>query len=338
MSNFKLDKLSNKCEKQCQLHNIMFVLLSACNQNCIHCYIPNHDNTGLSKEKICECIDEARRLGAIAVTFTGGEIFVRNDMMDIIKYARSRYLRVFLMSNGSCLTDEQLEELANLYISGFSTTIFSMDPKIHDQITQMPGSLNKTLHTIDKLDKNGIEITIKTPLMEINKNEFSKVKQYADDHGFLFKSTATIFSKLDGNNQSSLQIKDNLDCVVKEIDNLNNDSLAKRGKNPCSAGFNTICINYDGEVWPCNTLNLKIGNVYETSLTEIWNNSETLKEWRKKSKHKIKECCRCSLKRYCKRCPGLALMEDNNLYGCSSAAKRLAQVRYEYNKKGGGSQ
>ena len=49
---FKLDVLADKCKENCKLFNIMFVLLSACNHDCIHCYIPEHNRCGLPKEKI----------------------------------------------------------------------------------------------------------------------------------------------------------------------------------------------------------------------------------------------------------------------------------------------
>ena len=85
MKNFKLDELSDKCKENCVLFNVMFVLLSACNQDCVHCYIPEHNKLGLETSKIKNLIDEARSLGALNVTFTGGEVFVRKDFLDNIK-------------------------------------------------------------------------------------------------------------------------------------------------------------------------------------------------------------------------------------------------------------
>lgn len=43
------------------------------------------------------------------------------------------------------------------------------------------------------------------------------------------------------------------------------------------------------------------------------------------------ECKKCDLFQFCSRCPGLALLEDGNLNGCSSAARALAEKSKELN-------
>ena len=70
-----------------------------------------------------------------------------------------------------------------------------------------------------------------------------------------------------------------------------------------------------------------VGNIKETTLSDIWENSEKLKEWREKAVLKIDKCEKCYLKSKCTRCPGLAYMEDGDLYGCSMSAKRIAENR-----------
>lgn len=332
MQNFKLDELSNRCKENCKLFNVMFVLLSACNQDCIHCYIPEHKKIGLSKEKVFELIDEARDLGALNITFTGGEVFVRDDFLEIVEYARKKFLRVFIMSNASLVDEKIAKRLIDLHISGFSTTIFSLKDEIHDKITQRKGSLRKTLKAIEYLKEGGIDITVKTPLMELNKYEYKEIEKYAKENGFIFKSTASIFGKVDGDKSPhDLEIKSDIKTIIKDVDRINNEFYLNECESktsiPCSAGFSNICINYDGTVWPCNTLTLMVGNVNETSLADIWKNSKELNEWRKKAVLKISKCENCSLKAKCTRCPGLAYMEDGDLYGCSMSAKRIAENR-----------
>lgn len=198
MKNFNIDTLADQCLEDTQLFGIMFVLLSKCNHRCIHCYIPDHTCNGLPSKAIYQAIDDARSLGALNVTFTGGEILLRDDLLDLISYARSKYMRVFLMSNGYALTKKIIKELAELHISEFSTTIYSMDSNVHDKITQIKGSLTRTLHNINLLKLHNIDITIKTPLMECNKYAYREVEAFARNNGFSFRTTPTIFSKTNG--------------------------------------------------------------------------------------------------------------------------------------------
>ena len=236
------------------------------------------------------------------------------------------------MSNASLVDEQIAKQLIKLNISGFSTTIFSLKDEIHDAITKRKGSLEKTLKAIEYLKQGGIDITIKTPLMELNKFEYKDIEQYAKQNNFVFKTTATIFGKIDGDiAPRDLSIKSNMKEIIKDVDRINNEFYLNECKSdsqiPCSAGFSNICINYDGVVWPCNTLTLQVGNIKQDKLSNIWNNSEQLKEWRKKSVQKISFCETCRLKAKCTRCPGLAFMEDGNLYGCSMSARKIAENR-----------
>lgn len=333
MKEFMLDALAENCKSNCQLYNVMFVLLSQCNENCVHCYIPEHTNPGLPTDKVNSLIDEARALGAMNVTLTGGEILLRKDLLEIIAYARSKYMRVFLMSNGFALDEATIAELANLHIANFSTTIFSMNPEINDAITRKRGSLEKLLGNIQLLKKHGIKVTVKTPLMKMNCDSYRDTYEYARKNGFEYRTTATIFSKINGDTSPhNLEITDELTRVVRETDAINalyrKESIHNRsGKIPCSAGFSNICINYDGTVWPCNTLTFAVGDVYQQSLEEIWNRSDKLSYWRTIAALTPIECESCEIAEKCTRCPGLAYMENGDLLGCSTSAKRVASCR-----------
>ncbi|MBE6758749.1 MAG: radical SAM protein [Ruminococcaceae bacterium] len=333
MENFDIELLTQQCKNDTQLFGIMFVLLSKCNHDCVHCYIPGHCSDGLPKEIIFRVIDEARALGALNVTFTGGEILLRKDLLELISYARSKHMRVFLMSNGYALDEEYVRKLADLYISEFSTTVYSLNAKIHDKITRVEGSLKKTLGNISLLKKYNIDITVKTPLMEDNKYEYREVEKYARENGFAYRTTPTIFSKTNGDTEPhDFQICSDLDTIVRETDRVNEQyrgELISRndGGIPCSAGHSNICINFDGTVWPCNTLTLNVGNIWTQSLRDIWMSSKELIDWRKLCTQVPEKCASCELHSWCIRCPGLAYMEDKDLYGCSSSAKRIAEVR-----------
>ncbi len=327
-----IKELSDRCKESHQLFNLMIVLLSACNQNCVHCYIPEHADKGLPFEDVCRVIRQARELGALNLTLTGGEIFVREDIFDIIQEAKSQHMRVFIMSNASLIDSVKADKLKDLGIAEFSTTLFSMDEAVHDGIARHPGAFRKTINAIDMIKARKIPVTVKTPLMEANKYGYRDVEKYADSNGFNFMTTTTIFSKSNGDSSPhDLGIKSDLCNIVKETKEIllkyrDNEIDYRKEGIPCGAGFNSITVNYDGEVWPCNSLFLQVGNIFQRSLIEIWNNSERLIEWRRKAILPIKDCILCELKDKCLRCPGMAFLEDGDLYGCSSSAKKIAEL------------
>ena len=131
-------------------------LLTKCNWRCQHCYLPSHVDEGLSKNVIFDVLDQLRDLGCFELALTGGEIFYREDCMDIIRKARELGFSVFLLTNISMLDESKIKELADLYISNISCSIFSLDEDIHDSITGVKGSLRKALENIMLIKKFNI--------------------------------------------------------------------------------------------------------------------------------------------------------------------------------------
>ena len=107
--------------------------------------------------------------------------------------------------------------------------------------------------------------------------------------------------------------------------------LDKTRNIPCFAGYNSLAINALGDVYPCIQFLYKLGNIKKQTLKEIWENSTPIREVRSLRAYQLKECKGCRFRRYCARCPGLALIEDGNLYGKSSFECKLAFIRSKLN-------
>ncbi|MBU5310666.1 radical SAM protein [Tissierella carlieri] len=331
--NISLEEIS--IDKNIPLHATI-ELLTECNWKCKHCYIPEHNDSGLNIETITKLLNDLRELGTFDVTFTGGEIFFRQDVLEIIEIARSLNFRVNLLSNASMLNKEKVEKLANLYIAEFSTTIFSLNSLIHDSITGISGSLEKVLNNIFLMDKYNIPIEIKTPLMKENSCEYKELKSFCDKNNFKYQVTTAISSKNNGDiSPVSLRI-DNNDYakIIKDIDRMQDIGESKKIKPLfdfddylCKPIINNIYIDCKGNVYPCNSFLCKVGNIFDSSISDIWNNSEELKKIKRMKKKDLPECVNCDLIDFCGRCPGLALSEDKTLYGCSSVDRQIAIAR-----------
>lgn len=57
-----------------------------------------------------------------------------------------------------------------------------MDSNIHDEITQMKGSFEKTKNAILKLVENDIPLQISCPIMKQNMNSYKEVIKWAEMH------------------------------------------------------------------------------------------------------------------------------------------------------------
>jgi radical SAM protein with 4Fe4S-binding SPASM domain len=74
---------------------------------------------------------------------------------------------------------------------------------------------------------------------------------------------------------------------------------------PCIIGTDGLCIMPEGTVYPCRRFPISIGNLLDTPLKQIWEESEVLEKVKKKENLKGK-CGRCKMKD-CRGCRSLAL-------------------------------
>lgn len=73
---------------------------------------------------------------------------------------------------------------------------------------------------------------------------------------------------------------------------------------PCVIGVDGLCVMPNGDVFPCRRFPISIGNLLETPLAYIWNESEVLKKIRRKENLKGK-CAICNIPD-CRGCRSLA--------------------------------
>ncbi|HAH96979.1 MAG TPA: hypothetical protein DCL69_08805, partial [Firmicutes bacterium] len=180
--------------------NATIELLTECNLRCIHCYIPNHSEKGLEDYQLFSLFRELREMHTLYLNLTGGEIFLKKNIMGLLEEARNMGFSVSLLSNATQIDERIIRRLAELRISSFGTTLFSLDSSIHDAITRVSGSLEKALLNIALLKEYNIKVEIKTPIMRQNLLHYGRIEHFCDENGFLFNPTPTITSKNDGDN------------------------------------------------------------------------------------------------------------------------------------------
>lgn len=309
--------------------SVMIELLTKCNMHCEHCYLPTHTDEGLDFKTICNLLCELKELGVLNVSLTGGEIFLREDLLDIVKFARSLYMRVFLLSNGTMLNNRIIEQLSQMHIAEFSTTIFSMQDKIHDSITGKKGSLDTVKKNLAMLKEAQVKIRVKTPVMKKNAHDFMNIKVYCAANGFEYRASPLIFSKTNGDKTpQNFRLQENeLAQIMQQIDSISRSEHLHINEVPCAALFYSFAIDCKGDVYPCNSFFYKVGNIYQNTLKYIWYESEEMKLVRSIRNTDLKSCTDCDYKLYCDRCPGMVYMENKDLYSCDKFAQALARIR-----------
>lgn len=305
---------------------IQFELSSRCNERCIHCYIPNEKkNNGfdMPTQKVKSIIDEFAEMGGIHVTLSGGEAFLHKDIIEIVKYCRQKDLKISILSNLISLKDEQIVDLKNANISLIQVSLYSMDPAIHDFITTVQGSFEKTISAIEKLVANDVPVQISCPIMKANRKGYDKVLEYAKSlkikaqTDFIMMARADLATDNLANRLSLKETEELLSDLISQDTNYKENTLQQlpisdqikfnlerfKRQPVCGVGYDNCCITANGDVYPCaGWQNFVLGNVYKQSLKEIWENSPRIKELRKITQASFPQCLECDARDYCAMC------------------------------------
>jgi len=161
--------------------------------------------------------------------------------MEIIEIARNMNFEVILFSNISLLDEEKTRKLAELYISQISCTIFSLDYRIHDDISSVKDSLKKVIRNVHLIKRYGIPLEIKTILMNKDPFAYRKLEVFCKKYSIDCLVTTNICAKTDCDSspkELSLSFKQ-LEIAIPEIDKILN---LKRKSIPLTKGNQGDCL------------------------------------------------------------------------------------------------
>ncbi len=301
-----------------QLAYLHIEISSKCNERCIHCYIPSDEKTtNIDPELFYNILEQCKKMNVLHLTLSGGEPMLHNNFCDFLRKCNEYEFSVNVLSNLTLISDEIIEEMRAMPLLGVQVSLYSMDPNVHEEITQMKGSFEKTKNAILKLIDNDIPLQISCPILKQNKDCYNDVIEWAKKHNIRVGDDYTIIASYNHTTQN-LRCRLSLEEIKKVIsDKIANDAgfagqiareaEKKQNMSPddyvCSVCNSSICITEVGNVYPCaGWQGYVVGNVRETPLDEIWDNSERVQYLRELRRHNFPKCIECLDKEFCTMC------------------------------------
>jgi radical SAM protein with 4Fe4S-binding SPASM domain len=312
--------------------DIVLELTRRCNLRCCHCYNIK-DNVELKFSQVKEIVGQLREAGCLFLTLTGGEVFTRADFLEIVSFIRSRGIDIKIFTNGTLINPEIARKLKGFCPREVGITIYGSKAPTHDKITGVDGSFKKSLSGIKILKKQGIPVYIKCTLMKDNYHEYKQIMQLAKSLGVIYIIDPVVSPKDDGSKEVliyRLAFEQIRDFFMKQFHKIQDTRGTQEEYFFCDAGRTFGSISATGDVYPCIQLPLKVGNVFERSLKDIWFDSSVLNKIRSARKEDLRSCADCQLAKYCYRCPGLAYIEDGDSFGPSIMACFVAGVYRDF--------
>ena len=144
-------------------------IVSKCNERCVHCYIPHeYKNQVMDEALFYELMSQCQDLKILHITISGGEPLLHPQIIPFLRKCRECDMSVNILSNLTLLNNEIIDEMKHNPLLGVQTSIYSMNPDIHDAITMSRGSLQKTMDGVISLVECGIPVQISCPIMKTN--------------------------------------------------------------------------------------------------------------------------------------------------------------------------
>lgn len=281
------------------LKNITFSLTGLCNGKCSMCNIWKNKDTKdlLSFEQIEYLLDDPALAEVDTISLTGGEIFLRKDLIDIINLIKEKLPkvnRIFLNTNGTLIT--QVKEVSRYCENLFENVILSISLEGNKEINKLIRGIDtydNVLRLIKEIKKasSKVNICISTTLSKNNAyyDNLVFLKKLANKYGcgFAFRLADNCdFYYKNGEKDFTLS-ESQLKEIVKYIEEYEQDNqflnilkdyiltgkvpiMYKDNKYKCMAGKEFAFINHKGEVMQClysdnmlGSLNKKIANSFK---------------------------------------------------------------------------
>ena len=299
-----------------------------CDLACVHCYLEDRKRQELTLTEYQELFDQLKELGTLHMLISGGEIFHRPDGLEIIRAARQRRFEVRLITHGGHIDEALADELAAMQIACISMSLYAADPAVHDYITKVPGSWERTTQAARFLAARGVPTNLKCVLMQLNPDVVEPMRALAREIGVTVEFSVDI--KGDNSGSDSL-MELNLDpadkvgvlgCVYPSLVDREGLASFSADEYTCMAGNASCYISPDGTVQPCLDWAEPAGNIRDQKFAELWFTAPVFVHARTIRRSSFSGCTDCSNHGHCGLCPARSLRETGSPTGTAPSKCR----------------
>ncbi len=301
-----------------------------CNWRCSHCYQENYSSEDLGykdllniKDQFIELLDHFNQLKSPNtvkghINITGGEPFIRQDFMDLLEIfkADQKKYSFGILTNGSFIdlkTAQRLKDLGPAFVQVSLEGGLETNDKIRGT-----GAFATTISALKNLKQARISSIISFTAHRNNFLEFPEVAKLGCQIGVSRVWADRLIPEGSGSDMMSQllspkEVKTFFELMYEargeSLKHFCQTEIAMHralqflvgGGRPyqCAAGNRLLTIEPNGDLSPCRRMPIRIGNVLETPLLELYTQHELFRALR--NKNNIPDECRdCTFSKQCR--------------------------------------
>ena len=320
------------------MKQISVEIIHKCPNRCLHCSSYSDINcTLIETEEVKKIIDSASKLNTEVLSISGGEPFLHEGLLEIVRYAKEKGIMVYVYTSGIMLNNaggvesirqELLQKLHSLAVDKIIFDLPAMNEIIYNKFMGTVGYQKFVFDSIYKTQNVGIYTEIHFVPTKINVGEIESILEFAEKarvnkvsflglvpHGRASDNMQELV--LNTNENEELKLK--LETLVSDKIRIGIPLQRENVEYCCYAGKNKLCVRYDGKVFGCEAFKyvqlvdeenniVKPDSIYKNSLEEIYYHSDYLKFERKFVEYQMSEWgCgeKCPVQRMMRKVSGL---------------------------------
>jgi len=321
--------------------HVDIAITGKCNLACKYCFYADEmvARTNLPTESWLSFFEELGQLGVMSVTLTGGEVFTRPDLFELIDSIIANRMRYSLLSNGTMITEETLKQFEvgkrRQRLDSIQISVDGSSAEVHD--LSRPKSFGRALRGLKLLKEAGFPVTVRVTinrhnvddlenvahllLEEVGLSSFGTNEAYAcgatdRTEGNIILTPAQRKKAMDVLMDLSKRYDDRIESLAgplvmaRELATI--DEMIADGRTSwpgrgtlcaCGGVFNQLAVMHDGTIVPCNILStFPIGKIGQDKLQDIWLHHPVMVAMRNRqevSLGTLDTCRDCSYQRFC---------------------------------------
>lgn len=324
----------DQMRQYCMEHSIPILagieLTNRCNLRCKYCYVDKAKSQDLTLDTIENILDELQRLGTRIIVLSGGDIFMREDIEEIISAVEKRKIFMILYTNGTIPFVKHHQKLKSHWILRVEITVYGATNKTYTDFCEN-GYAYQCLHdNLELLHSLGKKVLIKIVPTKYNFTEIELIKEQISKYGFEVNVNTLVLETTELCHSCVLS-DEQLRHVVNGIKHDNNTNcpeiVEKMPFRICGAGKYSLCIDHRGEIKACFISHDSAGNVEDQTIAELWYKSDYFRK--RRHFHGLEACRSCEKRLMCFSCAEMLITENSAIVNGDSELCRQAMIRKE---------